>query len=114
MEMTVQTCGNDSWGICVDHVYLSVAIPLLKLSILKFMMYLKGKIDMIIKPNETEVKGIIISSVVPNIMHSLENMVKKSFNINPIIVGPGVKTGINIIGYYRHCIRLCFFGKSNT
>ena len=29
-------------------------------------------------------------------MHSLENMVKKSFNINPIIVGPGVKTGINI------------------
>ena len=46
--------------------------------------------------NPKEVKGIIISSVVPNIMHSLENMVKKSFNINPIIVGPGVKTGINI------------------
>lgn len=64
MEMTVQTCGNDSWGICVDHVYLSVAIPLLKLSILKFMMYLKGKIDMIIKPNETEVKGIIIVGII--------------------------------------------------
>ena len=46
--------------------------------------------------NPKEVKGIIISSVVPNIMHSLENMVKKSFNIDPIIVGPGVKTGINI------------------
>lgn len=29
-------------------------------------------------------------------MHSLENMIKKSFEINPIIVGPGVKTGINI------------------
>ena len=43
-----------------------------------------------------DVEGIIISSVVPNIMHSLENMVKKCFNINPIIVGPGVKTGINI------------------
>ena len=42
--------------------------------------------------NPKEVKGIIISSVVPNIMHSLENMVRKSFNI----VGPGVKTGINI------------------
>ena len=40
--------------------------------------------------------GIIISSVVPNIMHSLENMVRKSFNIEPIVVGPGVKTGINI------------------
>lgn len=46
--------------------------------------------------NPREVKGIIISSVVPNIMHSLENMIKKSFGINPLIVGPGVKTGINI------------------
>lgn len=43
-----------------------------------------------------EVEGIIISSVVPNIMHSLENMIKKCFGINPIVVGPGVKTGINI------------------
>lgn len=46
--------------------------------------------------NPKDVKGIIISSVVPNIMHSLENMVRKSFNIEPIVVGPGVKTGINI------------------
>ncbi|MBU5454733.1 type III pantothenate kinase [Caproiciproducens sp. MSJ-32] len=46
--------------------------------------------------NPKEVKGIIISSVVPNIMHSLENMVRKSFKIEPIIVGPGTKTGINI------------------
>ena len=46
--------------------------------------------------NPKEVKGIIISSVVPNIMHSLENMVRKNFDIEPIIVGPGVKTGINI------------------
>ncbi len=46
--------------------------------------------------NPRDVKGIIISSVVPNIMHSLENMVRKTFNIEPIVVGPGVKTGINI------------------
>lgn len=46
--------------------------------------------------NPKQVEGIIISSVVPNIMHSLENMVRKSFNIEPIIVGPGIKTGINI------------------
>jgi type III pantothenate kinase len=43
-----------------------------------------------------DVKGIIISSVVPNIMHSLENMIRKCFHLEPIIVGPGVKTGINI------------------
>lgn len=42
------------------------------------------------------VKGIIISSVVPNIMHSLENAIRKCFSIDPIVVGPGVKTGINI------------------
>ena len=46
--------------------------------------------------NPKHVEGIIISSVVPNIMHSLENMVRKSFDIEPIIVGPGIKTGINI------------------
>lgn len=46
--------------------------------------------------NPKEVEGIIISSVVPNIMHSLENMIKKSFGINPLVVGPGIKTGINI------------------
>ena len=43
-----------------------------------------------------KVEGIIISSVVPNIMHSLENMIRKCFHLEPIIVGPGVKTGINI------------------
>jgi type III pantothenate kinase len=43
-----------------------------------------------------DVQGIIISSVVPNVMHSLENMIRKCFNIEPIIVGPGIKTKINI------------------
>ena len=46
--------------------------------------------------NPKGVKGVIISSVVPNIMHSLENMVRKCFGIEPVIVGPGIKTGINI------------------
>lgn len=44
----------------------------------------------------SDVRGVIISSVVPNIMYSVEHMIKKYFKINPIIVGPGVKTGINI------------------
>lgn len=43
-----------------------------------------------------DVEGVIVSSVVPSIMYSLEHMIKKYFNIEPIIVGPGVKTGINI------------------
>ncbi|MEG1257111.1 type III pantothenate kinase [Clostridium sp.] len=43
-----------------------------------------------------DISGVIISSVVPNIMYSLEHMVRKLFKKNPLIVGPGVKTGINI------------------
>ncbi|PRR80045.1 type III pantothenate kinase [Clostridium vincentii] len=46
--------------------------------------------------NPKSVEGIIISSVVPNIMHSLENMIRKCFGIEPIVVGPGIKTRINI------------------
>lgn len=42
------------------------------------------------------VEGIIVSSVVPNIMYSLEHMIRKYFKIEPLIVGPGIKTGINI------------------
>lgn len=43
-----------------------------------------------------QVKGIIISSVVPPIMFTLELMCKKYFKRQPLIVGPGVKTGLNI------------------
>ena len=43
-----------------------------------------------------DVSGIIISSVVPNIMYSLEHMIRKCFNTEALVVGPGIKTGINI------------------
>jgi len=42
------------------------------------------------------VDGIAVSSVVPNIMYSLEHMIRKYFKLDPVTVGPGVKTGINI------------------
>lgn len=48
------------------------------------------------KLNPNDVDGVIVSSVVPNIMYSLEAMISQYFNITPIIVGPGIKTGINI------------------
>ncbi|MFA6939789.1 MAG: type III pantothenate kinase [Clostridiaceae bacterium] len=44
----------------------------------------------------SNIDGIIVSSVVPNIMHSLTHSLRKYFHIEPIVVGPGVKTGINI------------------
>lgn len=44
----------------------------------------------------SSIDGIIMSSVVPPIMFSLESMCSKYFQIKPLIVGPGVKTGLNI------------------
>ena len=42
------------------------------------------------------VKAVVISSVVPSLMYTLEHMSKKYFNTEPLIVGPGIKTGMNI------------------
>lgn len=42
------------------------------------------------------IDSIIISSVVPAVMHSLENFCLKYCNVEPLIVGPGIKTGLNI------------------
>lgn len=43
-----------------------------------------------------EFTGAIISSVVPPLNHIIATAIKKFFGISPLIVGPGVKTGINI------------------
>ena len=44
----------------------------------------------------SDIDGIIISSVVPPIMFSLERMCQKYFQLKPLVVGPGTKTGLNI------------------
>jgi type III pantothenate kinase len=46
--------------------------------------------------NHEEIKSAIVSSVVPNLMYSFQNALKKYFNIDPLVVGPGIKTGISI------------------
>ena len=43
-----------------------------------------------------DVKGAIIASVVPNVMHSLSGAIKRYLKQNPLVVGPGIKTGIRI------------------
>ena len=43
-----------------------------------------------------DIESIIISSVVPPLMHTLSNMCIKYFDIKPIVIGPGVKTGMDI------------------
>ena len=43
------------------------------------------------------ITGIIISSVVPPLGQSIEGFCRRYFNIDPLIVGPGVKTGMPIL-----------------
>ena len=42
------------------------------------------------------IEGVIIASVVPNVMHALVGAINRYVGKNPLIVGPGIKTGIMI------------------
>ena len=46
--------------------------------------------------DKNEVKGAIISSVVPPLNTIMKKAIKFVYGVEPIIVGPGIKTGINI------------------
>ena len=56
--------------------------------LLSFFRYLHLSAD--------KVKGMIISSVIPSVNYTLEHMAGQYFNVKPLFVGPGIKTGINI------------------
>ena len=44
----------------------------------------------------SNIEGSIIASVVPNTMHALTNAMKRYVKSDPLIVGPGIKTGIRV------------------
>lgn len=46
--------------------------------------------------DSSKIEGVIIASVVPNIMHALTGAIVRYMKCTPLIVGPGVKTGIII------------------
>ena len=46
--------------------------------------------------NVEQIEGAIIANVVPNVMHALMGAINRYANCTPIVVGPGVKTGIKI------------------
>ena len=46
--------------------------------------------------HEKQIDAVIVSSVVPKVMHSFTNGIKKFVGIEPLIVGPGVKSGISV------------------
>ena len=44
----------------------------------------------------TDIEGTIIASVVPDVMHSLTSSIIRYLKLKPLIVGPGVKSGIKV------------------
>ncbi|MCQ2387623.1 MAG: type III pantothenate kinase [Clostridia bacterium] len=45
---------------------------------------------------KTQITGIIVSSVIPSLNYTICHMCEYFFNISPLMVGPGIKTGLNI------------------
>ena len=46
--------------------------------------------------NKAQVEGAIISSVVPQVLNSIKTALKKLCGVDALVVGPGLKTGLNI------------------
>ena len=43
-----------------------------------------------------EIKGVIMSSVIPSLNYTMEHMCRDYLGCSPLIIGPGIKTGLNI------------------
>jgi len=44
-----------------------------------------------------EIDAVVISSVVPPVNQTLEGLTRKYFDVEPLVVGPGVKTGMPVL-----------------
>ena len=73
------------WRISTDRQRSSDELGILMMNLLQYNN---------IAPDEIE--GIMMSSVVPQINFTVEHMCRNYFGIEPLKIGPGVKTGINI------------------
>lgn len=61
----------------------------------EYAIDLKMLLD-IYQVSTAQIEGTIIASVVPQVLNSLKTAVKKLTGREPLVVGPGLKTGLNI------------------
>ena len=73
------------WRICTDKEKTSDEYGMLIKNLFEY-----DNIDI------EDIEDVIISSVVPGVMYALEGFCIKYFKKEPKIVGPGIKTGLNI------------------
>lgn len=43
-----------------------------------------------------KIEAVVLASVVPPIIYTIEHAIKKYLKIDPVSIGPGIKTGVNI------------------
>ncbi len=67
-----------------------------KLSFDQYTIQIKNMLD-IYNINTNDIKDCIISSVVPPVLDAIVQAVKTLIKKSPMIVGPGIKTGLNIL-----------------
>lgn len=84
--------GVDEGEICFEE---RVSTDITKTD-LEYAIILKNILD-IHEIKASEVKGSIISSVVPPLTKVIGRAVEKIFGIEPMIVGPGIKMGMNLL-----------------
>lgn len=48
------------------------------------------------KIDKSDIEGVIISSVIPQLNYTMEHMCEQYLGIKPLMVGPGIKTGLNL------------------
>lgn len=63
---------------------------------LEYVVEFKTLLDLY-KIKMSEITGCIIASVVPPLNNIVKNAMQKLLRISPLLVGPGVKTGLNIL-----------------
>lgn len=61
----------------------------------EYCIDLKSILD-VYRVNVVSVEGAIIASVVPQVLNSIKTAIKKLTGKNALVVGPGLKTGLNI------------------
>lgn len=75
----------DQWRVSTNRLRTTDEYGVL----IRNLFYLNGV-------NSDEIDAIIISSVVPPVMPTLERMCQRYFGLTPLVIGPGVKTGMDI------------------
>ena len=77
---------RNSWRMATKEHVTSDEIGIKNMSFLKYLGL-----------DASDIEDIMISSVIPSMNYTFEHMCRTYFKIKPTFVGPGVKTGINIL-----------------